>query len=259
MRGCCAISSGVADEHHPERLPSSKRDKIEARQRFRTKKTAAPTMVAQGTRSDWLHRRSISADTRTTTCRRRRETPSLRGWPACRTKGSLPRSSRTSVVPIAATQPAAAGPPRPSRPMIGAIATACWVPREARTGRRRCKQRQHGPEHHAQRGFRVAWLGAERPGRAAKSSAMRGSTETQKSQPRVQKRSEPRLRRCRASGTSASLPRTLVHYPRLYPLRFDRVIDQRTRSPSAKLPRRVRSWPRCRERPMTRRILAFID
>ena len=50
-------------------------------------------------------------------------------------QGTRPRISRSSVVPISATHPAATGPPRVMAARRGAIATDTNVPRGMRTGR----------------------------------------------------------------------------------------------------------------------------
>ena len=49
-------------------------------------------------------------------------------------QGMRPFNSRNSVVPTAATQPAATGPPRIPAAITGAIATDTSVPRGIRTG-----------------------------------------------------------------------------------------------------------------------------
>ena len=61
-------------------------------------------------------------------------------------QGIRPRSSRTSVVPIMATHPPAAGPPRTVAAISGAIETATNVPRGIRTGRADAQSGQASPE-----------------------------------------------------------------------------------------------------------------
>ena len=70
--------------------------------------------------------------------------------------GIRPRSSRTSVVPISATQAAAVGPPSVAAAIRGAIDTATIVPRGIRTGRADASERRDDPEGDADWNCRIA-------------------------------------------------------------------------------------------------------
>ena len=88
-----------------------------------TKKTAAATIVA--TKSTPQDPCSMGSDRDCNECRRRRSPPTIAGkddpawFASVPYQGIRPRISRTSVVPIAATQPPTAGPPRVIAATIG--------------------------------------------------------------------------------------------------------------------------------------------
>ena len=104
---------------------------------FRTVKTDAPMTVATkfDDESDVGDGRSAS-NSRIWTTPPRMAGSVTPAWFANEPyQGMRPRNSRISVVPIAATHPATAGPPSDIAATIGAIATPCWDPWGKRTGR----------------------------------------------------------------------------------------------------------------------------
>ena len=101
-------------------------------------------------------RAGVAKSTRTEVRRRRRQEPCRHGSRRCRTRGPRPRTSRSSVVPISATQPAATGPPSTIAAMIGAIETLTNVPRGIRTGSAPANRVITDPERQVQGGRSIS-------------------------------------------------------------------------------------------------------
>ena len=128
-------------------------------------------------------------------------------------QGMRPRSSRTSVVPMAATQPATAGPPRPSRRRSGPSRRPAACPCGKRTGSADATSVSTVQKATPSSDLELA-IGLPAVGRRGRAQSL-ALPETQESRPRARKHSEPRLRRYRASASAASMPRTYRAIPEL--------------------------------------------
>ena len=161
------------------------------------KEDCPPTIIAPRNSANGPSRLTVQAALVAPGPRRRQEGPDPRGLPSVPYQGIRPRSSRTSVVPIAATQAAdrrAAQGTSPRRLARSQRPVGC--PRQLhRQGRRR-------PASTAVQNADAQDDLQSRAGTSAmpfkRRSRCRDRQETQESQPRAPTHSESRLRRCRA-------------------------------------------------------------